>query len=122
MAGADDSNKLDLLEGGAVRKYFVACEEAEWSYGPTGRNGVTDAPFDSDRSATYMQRNATRIGAASRKARYVEYTDGTFATVREASAEWRHKGILGPVLRAEVGDQLHVLFRNRCCSMRPHGF
>ena len=69
-------------------------------------------------------RNATRIGAANRKARYMEYTDDTFATVREPSADWRHKGILGPVLRAEVGDQLHVLFRNRCSrayTMHPHG-
>jgi hypothetical protein len=122
--GPDDSNKLDVLDGGAVRKYFVACEEVEWNYGPSGRNGVTDAPFDLDRSATYMAHNDTRIGATNRKARYIEYTDDSFATAREPSADWRHKGILGPVLRAEVSDQIHVLFRNKCSrsyTMHPHG-
>ncbi len=124
MEGADDSGKLDALDGGAVRSYFVACEEVEWNYGPSGRNGITDLPFEADRSATYMVRNESRIGATNRKARYVEYTDASFATVREPSADWAHKGILGPVLRAEVGDQLHVLFRNKCSrpyTMHPHG-
>lgn len=50
----------------------------------------------------------------SLKARYIEYTDATFSKVKEVPEEWQHKGILGPVLRAEVGDQIHVLFRNKC--------
>ena len=35
------------------------------------------------------------------KVRYVEYTDDTF-TARKPQPEWL--GILGPVIRAEVGD------------------
>ena len=40
------------------------------------------------------------------------------------SPEWEHAGILGPVLRAEVGDTLHILFKSnasRAYSMHPDG-
>ena len=37
---------------------------------------------------------------------------------------WAHLGVLGPLLRAEVGDTIRVVFRNhatRSYSMHPHG-
>ena len=38
--------------------------------------------------------------------------------------EWEHTGILGPILRAEVGDTIRVVFKNNAThpySMHPHG-
>lgn len=40
---------------------------------------------------------------------YKEYTDDTYTTAKEAPI-WA--GNLGPILRAEVGDTLHVHFKN----------
>ena len=39
-------------------------------------------------------------------------------------ARWEHTGILGPTIRAEVGDTIKVVFRNTASvpySMHPHG-
>ena len=55
---------------------------------------------------------------------YREYTDSGFQTLKPRPAEWRHLGFLGPILRAEVGDTIRVVFRNngnRPYSVHPHG-
>lgn len=58
------------------------------------------------------------------KAVYRQYTDGTFATLSAVPAAWQHLGLLGPVIRAEVGDTITVYFKNQASqpySMHPHG-
>jgi hypothetical protein len=44
------------------------------------------------------------------KSRFIEYTDDTFTTGKP-QPDWL--GILGPVIRAEVGDEIVVDFLNR---------
>lgn len=67
-------------------------------------------------------------GAASTttylKAIYREYTGATFTTLKARDARWEHLGILGPLIRAEVGDTIKVVLKNKTatmCSMHPHG-
>jgi FtsP/CotA-like multicopper oxidase with cupredoxin domain len=58
------------------------------------------------------------------KAVYREYTDASFKIPKARAAEWEHLGILGPLIRAEVGDTVKVIFKNQTkifCSMHPHG-
>ena len=58
------------------------------------------------------------------KALYREYTDNSFKTLKPRPAEWEHLGFLGLVIRAEVGDTIHVVFRNngqKPYSIHPHG-
>ncbi len=58
------------------------------------------------------------------KAVYHEYTDSTFTTRKPRPAEWRHLGIVGPILRGAVDDTIVVVFRNNAhfpASMHPHG-
>jgi FtsP/CotA-like multicopper oxidase with cupredoxin domain len=58
------------------------------------------------------------------KAIYREYMDATFQSLKQRPPEWEHLGILGPVIRAEVGDTIKVIFKNRTkimCTMHPHG-
>jgi len=55
------------------------------------------------------------------KALYREYTDSTFRTRKSQPA---HLGSLGPTIRAEVGDTITVVFKNRTrfrASIHPHG-
>jgi manganese oxidase len=59
-----------------------------------------------------------------RKAIYREYRDATFSKLKPRAPEWEHLGLLGPVLRAEVGDTIRVVFENNAAhpySMHPHG-
>lgn len=72
-------------------------------------------------AAEYVLNGSGRIGSVYKKAVYREFTDGTF-TVQKPHPE--HLGILGPVLRAEVGDVLLVHFKNlasRPYTVHPHG-
>ncbi|HEY3974159.1 MAG TPA: multicopper oxidase domain-containing protein [Candidatus Sulfotelmatobacter sp.] len=95
----------------ATRHYYIAAEDVTWDYAPSGRNLLNGTPIP--------QTLATKLRWS--KSRFVEYTDNTF-TVQKRQPEWL--GILGPVIRAEVGDEVVIDFLNRghtSHDMHPHG-
>jgi len=110
-----------------TRIYYIAAVEQEWDYAPSGMNLFMGMPFDVVDStyAVNIPTGATpRIGRKNIKARFVEYTDGSFSTPKVISAEWEHLGILGPVIRANVGDSVVVYFKNmtaNAASIHVHG-
>lgn len=57
----------------------------------------------------FFTRASNRIGGKYKKALYIEYTDSTFSIKKPAP---NHRGFLGPVIRAEVGDTIKVVFKN----------
>lgn len=109
--------------GGKVRTYYVAADEIEWDYCPTGINQFTGKPFEGY-AKVFVENGPHRIGKVYRKAVYREYTDDTFTRLKTRSPEDAYMGIQGPALRAEVGDTLRVVFKNNASmpySMHPHG-
>jgi hephaestin len=105
-----------------TRDYFIAADIVEWNYAPSGSNQITGEPFG-DAEAIFVN-TGPGIGLRYRKALYREYTDATFSTLKPRPPEWQHLGLLGPVIRAQVGDTLRVVFRNnadRVYSFHPHG-
>ena len=102
---------------GRVRTYYVAAEETEWDYAPLGTDIMTGKPFEGT-SAAYAKPGPNRIGNVYRKAIYREYTDATFATRKPRPPQDEYLGVLGPVLRAEVGDSIEVVFKNN--ASRPY--
>jgi manganese oxidase len=108
---------------GRTREYFVAAEEIDWDYAPAGTNLISGERFG-DAERVFTERGPDRIGSVYRKAVYRGYTDDTFATPLAADPAWEHLGLLGPVIRAEVGDRLLVHFLNRTsrpASIHAHG-
>ena len=108
---------------GTTRTYYVSADEVAWDYAPDHRNDITGQPFDSV-ADTFTKTGPGRIGSTYEKCLYHGYTDSTFRTPQERPAEERYLGILGPVIRAEVGDTIKVVFRNTCAfpaSVHPHG-
>jgi FtsP/CotA-like multicopper oxidase with cupredoxin domain len=106
-----------------VRNYYIAADEVEWDYAPGGVNQMMGMKFEGN-SKVFTERGPHRIGTVYRKALYREYTDQTFGRLKPRAREWEHAGILGPILRAEVGDTLRVVFKNNAThpfSMHPHG-
>ena len=94
-----------------------------WNYTPLAADGMMGMPF-MGYAQLFSERGPHRIGSTYRKALYREYTDETFSKLKPRSAEWQHLGMLGPVLRAEVGDTIKVVFKNNTThpfSMHPHG-
>src|SRR5690348_15867509 len=108
---------------GQVRTYFVAADEVDWDYAPSRVDRITGEKFhfeDDPGSAGMLDPNTTMY----RKAVLREYTDATFRTPKARPDAWVHLGILGPLIRAEVGDTIRVVFRNnasRPYSVHPHG-
>jgi len=108
---------------GKVRTYFVAADEVDWDYAPSGVNKMMGKDFEGY-AKTFIERGPHRIGKVYRKALYREYTDDSFTKLKPRAPEWEHAGILGPVLRGEVGDTIRVVFKNNAThpySMHPHG-
>ena len=84
----------------ATRHYYIAAEDVPWDFAPSGQNLLTAEPL----ALPWL--GHTRWP----KTRYFEYTDSTFTT-KKPQPEWL--GILGPVIRGEVGDEFVVEFLNR---------
>ena len=103
--------------GGRVRTYYIAAEEVEWDYAPLGIDMMTGKSFEGT-AAAYTQPGPNHIGHVYRKAVYREYTDGTFAMRKPRPAQDEYLGLLGPILRAEVGDTIKVVFKNN--ASRPY--
>lgn len=108
---------------GKVHTYYVAADEVEWDYAPSGLNQMMGMKFEGYANV-FVEQGPHRIGKVYRKAIYREYTDESFTTLKRRAPEWEHAGILGPVMRGEVGDTLRVVFKNNAThpySMHPHG-
>jgi hypothetical protein len=99
------------LPGGKIRTYYIAAVEVEWNYVPANLDLMTGKPFEGE-TKIWTEHGKDRIGNVYRKAIYREYTDETFNTERKREKEWEHLGIMGPLIRAEVGDTVVIHFRN----------
>jgi hephaestin len=111
------------LDAPQTHTYFIAADEVEWDYAPSGMNKMMGMKFEGY-PLVFVEQGPHRIGKVYRKAIYREYTDESFSHLKPRSPEWEHAGILGPIIRAEVGDTILVHFKNNAthaCSLHPHG-
>lgn len=93
-----------------TREYFIQAELIDaWDYAPEGRNRVTGELFGREENVYMQQTNAT-IGRVYRKATFVGYTNSNFTERLGLPAD--HLGLLGPVIRAAVGEMLRITVRN----------
>ncbi len=109
-----------------TRVYYIAAEDVLWDYAPSYPVDMMTGKELNERQKVFVEGNGVdRIGRKYYKAHFVEYTDDTFTQIRPRPAEWEHLGILGPVVRANVGDTLKIVFKNKMAdndaSMHPHG-
>ncbi|MCB1949556.1 MAG: multicopper oxidase domain-containing protein [Burkholderiales bacterium] len=102
------------------RVYWIAADEVQWDYAPSFPvDPMSGAEFTEDQRVFVEQ----GIGRLYLKSVYQEYTEG-FSTVKQRAPSETHLGILGPVIRAEVGDKIIVHFKNNTrfpASIHPHG-
>lgn len=115
-----------LPSSAATRTYYLAAEEALWDYAPSFPvNPMHNGEFTESEKVFVEGNQSDRIGRRYYKARYVEYIDATFTKPKERPPEWRHLGLLGPVIRANVGDTLKITLKNKLdkmpVSLHPHG-
>jgi hypothetical protein len=111
-----------------TRTYYMAADEVEWDYAPTGMNQITGEEFGSGTwvldENIFVGQGPDRIGRVYTKCLYREYTNANFDSLKPVPPEWQHLGTLGPVIRGVVGDTLVVVFKNNCqipTTVHPHG-
>ncbi|KAL2094395.1 hypothetical protein ACEWY4_009114 [Coilia grayii] len=107
-------------------RYFISAEEVEWDYAPDRRwelqkhnTTAEDSPGN-----VFVGRGENQIGSKYKKVVYREYTDATFRAAKQRQPGEKHLAILGPVIRAEVGEQILITFKNlasRPYNMYAHG-
>lgn len=94
-----------------TRHYYIAAEIDPWDFAPGKMEAVCGMPVPPQ-----MASHHTAV-----KLRYFQYTDETFSA---RVMKTPRLGVLGPVLRGVVGEDLAVTFLNRtgyALSMHPHG-
>ncbi|CAG00485.1 unnamed protein product, partial [Tetraodon nigroviridis] len=133
-----------------VVQYFISAEEIEWDYSPQRHweqelHNTKNSPGDK-----YLEKGKYRIGSRYKKVVYREYTDDTFSVQKKRQASQKHLGILGtvrfyfllfvfvetrndnffvftcigPIIRAEVGEQIVITLKNKASrpySITAHG-
>jgi len=105
-----------------TRTYYIAADLVQWNYAPDGTNVSQGRAFNAEENV-FVGSGAGRIGSTYTKALYREYTDATFTTLKPRPVEDAYLGILGPTIRAQVGDTIKVVFKNNSsfpASVHPH--
>ena len=77
--------------------------------------------FFHSQARPFTLRGASGIATVYKKVLYREYTDGTFTHEKPHPA---HLGVLGPVIKGEVGDVIKIHFMNKAnrnFSVHSHG-
>jgi manganese oxidase len=110
--------------GAVERTYFIAADEVVWDFAPSDPNNpITGEPFTREESV-FLRHAKDRIGRKYLKAVYREYTGASFTTPKPRGPAEESQGIMGPIIHAEVGDTITVVFRNNTrfpVGIHPHG-
>ena len=116
LGGSNEEAKVESDES-KIARHYIAADEVEWDYAPAGRNVCADRDFDEDEAIFTEGPSHHRIGTKYVKAVYREYLDDRFEYLKWGDASRfngasAHLGILGPVVRALVGETIELVFRN----------
>ncbi len=123
QAPAMTTSGATAVSASVTHTYYIAADEVAWDFAPTNANGVSGKPFG-DEERPWVGQAPHKIGKVFKKALYREYSDATFMQLKPRPAEWEHLGFLGPLIRAEVGDTIKIVFKNNLkfrASLHPHG-
>ncbi|MFV2056693.1 MAG: multicopper oxidase domain-containing protein [Thiohalomonadales bacterium] len=103
-----------------VREYFIMAEDQMWDFAPGGKD-LMKCDLDGMIGCEDVAEPWTNSHRFN-KVRYIQYTDKHY-NVKVNQPDWL--GVLGPIIRAEVGDELVIHFCNAATSgnysMHPHG-
>uniref|UniRef100_A0A4W5RRC4 Ceruloplasmin n=1 Tax=Hucho hucho TaxID=62062 RepID=A0A4W5RRC4_9TELE len=111
------------------KTYYIAAMEIDWDYSPnrTWEQEMYHAQyvfFVSSPGNDFIDKQDKFIGSKYKKVVYREFTNNKFTKQKERSADMQHLGILGPMIHADVGDKVNIVFKNmatRTYSIHAHG-
>ncbi|XP_025095314.1 hephaestin-like protein [Pomacea canaliculata] len=120
------SKRFSLADAHTFRNYYIGIDILPWNYAPSGRNlfDGTSLTQPGSPSEIYAKKDGGHIGLNYYKAVFREYNDTSFKHPKQRGPDEVHLGLLGPVIRTEVGDVVAVTLHNnadRSYSIHPHG-
>ncbi len=126
LVPADSKNRRNEKKSepefvGNIREYWIAADEILWDYAPSFPiNLMSDKEFTAEQRVFVEE----GIGRQYLKSVYQEYTPGFGALIERSAEEKATLGLLGPIIRAEVGETIVIHFKNNSrfpASVHPHG-
>lgn len=113
------------------RHYCLKSSEIYWNYAPNSTNNQMDLTNMYEKNAkNILIQSDDSMGSTFLKAIYQEYEYNTatrlcdWTTMKTTTISSQSNGILGPTIRAIVGDKIYVHYFNGCSrpySIEPHG-
>ncbi|XP_068187172.1 ferroxidase HEPHL1-like [Antennarius striatus] len=107
-----------------IVQYFISAEEIEWDYSPDRKWELEKHTSGDSPGSVFVEKTENRIGSRYKKAVFREYTDETFTVQKKRLPDQQHLGIMGPIIKAEVGEQIVITFMNKASrpySISAHG-
>ncbi|CAC5377477.1 HEPH [Mytilus coruscus] len=97
-----------------IRTIYIAAVDVIWDYAPRKLNIVTmgDLRDPNTPGNIYVRNTDMFIGTQYKKTVYREFYDASFSRQVQRTEKDNHLGILGPFIKAEVGDVIQVFFKN----------
>ncbi|KAI4813818.1 hypothetical protein KUCAC02_003042, partial [Chaenocephalus aceratus] len=122
-------HKLELTYKGGPTKivqYFISADEIVWDFSPNRdwEMEIHHGTLEDSPGNMFVGRGGNKIGSRYKKVVYREYTDESFTVEKKRQPEQQHLGIMGPIIKAEVGEQIVITFKNnasRPYSISAHG-
>uniref|UniRef100_A0A4W6F7G3 Hephaestin n=1 Tax=Lates calcarifer TaxID=8187 RepID=A0A4W6F7G3_LATCA len=106
------------------KTYYIAAVETDWNYAPNRTWEAEMFRGQESPAPTFLDQAGGFIGSRYKKVVYRQYTNDKFTKEIERTADMEHLGILGPMIHADVGDKVKVVFKNmasRPYSIHAHG-
>ncbi|CAN9500898.1 unnamed protein product [Ophioblennius macclurei] len=106
------------------KTYYIAAVEVDWDYSPnrTWEGEMfrgQESPADE-----FLNKEGGFIGSRYRKVVYKQFTSNKFTKEVAVAPDMEHLGIMGPMVHANVGDKVYIVFKNmatRPYSIHAHG-
>ncbi|KAK2498280.1 hypothetical protein MC885_002500 [Smutsia gigantea] len=104
---------------GMIRTFYIAAEEVEWDYAPNKNWEFEKQHVDAGGESyhrhgdIFMNHTENWIGSQYKKVVYREYTNGEFVELKARPPREEHLALLGPMIHAEVGDSILIVFKNK---------
>ncbi|XP_034736749.1 ceruloplasmin [Etheostoma cragini] len=106
------------------KTYYIAAMEMEWDYSPNRTWEAEMFRGQESPAHAFLDQQGGFIGSRYKKVVYRQFTNNKFTKQVERTADMEHLGIMGPMIHADVGDKVTVVFKNmasRPYSIHAHG-
>lgn len=106
------------------KTYYIAAMEMDWDYSPNRTWEAEMFRGQENPAGVFLDQQGGFIGSRYKKVVYRQFTSDKFTKQVERPPDMEHLGIMGPMIHADVGDRVKVVFKNmatRDYSIHAHG-